>query len=114
MEKMHRKSVNYLTDLSVQTITNTSENAHLVIHSIKPPSRAYTGYYVMRKGGSNMDSFQLSMIQKAIHRTYDELGKEMDLQGAIVDEIQKAQEEYLSAFSHETAIDKRYLKSLIE
>ena len=34
-------------------------------------------------------------------------------QGAIVDEIQKAQEEYLSALSHETAIDKRYLKSLI-
>ncbi len=38
----------------------------------------------------------------------------MDSQGAIVDEIQKAQEEYLSALSHETAIDKRYLKSLIE
>ncbi|MDA2594254.1 DUF3921 family protein [Bacillus cereus group sp. Bc061] len=60
-----------------------------------------------------MDSFQLSMIQKAIHRTYDKLGKEVDSQGAIVDEIQKAQEEYLSALSHETAIDKRYLKSLI-
>ncbi|EEM90475.1 TPA: DUF3921 family protein [Bacillus anthracis] len=53
------------------------------------------------------------MIQKAIHRTYDEIGKELDSQGAIVDEIQKAQEEYLSALSHETAIDKRYLKSLI-
>ena len=38
----------------------------------------------------------------------------MDSQDAIVDEIQKAQEEYLSALSHETAIDKRYLKSLIE
>ena len=50
---------------------------------------------------------------KAIHRTYDELGKEVDSQDAIVDEIQKAQEEYLSALSHETAIDKRYLKSLI-
>ena len=36
-----------------------------------------------------MDSFQLSMIQKAIHRTYDEIGKELDSQGAIVDEIQK-------------------------
>ena len=36
----------------------------------------------------------------------------MDSQDAIVDEIQKAQEEYLSALSHETAIDKRYLKSL--
>ncbi|MFB5580164.1 DUF3921 domain-containing protein [Bacillus albus] len=60
-----------------------------------------------------MDSFQLLMIQKAIHRTYDELGKEVDSQGVIVDEIQKAQEEYLSALSHETAIDKRYLKSLI-
>lgn len=67
----------------------------------------------MRKGGTNMDSFQLLMIQKAIHRTYDELGKEVDSQGVIVDEIQKAQEEYLSALSHETAIDKRYLKSLI-
>ena len=67
----------------------------------------------MRKGGTDMDSFQLSMIQKAIHRTCDELGKEVDSQGAIVDEIQKAQEEYLSALSHETAIDKRYLKSLI-
>ena len=43
----------------------------------------------MRKGGTNMDSFQLSMIQKAIHRTYDEIGKELDSQGAIVDEIQK-------------------------
>lgn len=43
----------------------------------------------MRKGGTDMDSFQLSMIQKAIHRTYDELGKEVDSQGAIVDEIQK-------------------------
>lgn len=67
----------------------------------------------MRKGGTGMDSFQLSMIQKAIHRTYDELGKEVDSQGAMVDEIQKAQEEYLSALSHETAIDKRYLRSLI-
>ncbi|MFJ1133033.1 DUF3921 family protein, partial [Bacillus thuringiensis] len=28
-----------------------------------------------------MDNFQLSMIQKAIHRTYDELGKEVDSQG---------------------------------
>ncbi len=44
----------------------------------------------MRKGGTDMDSFQLSMIQKAIHRTYDELGKEVDNQGAIVDEIQKS------------------------
>ena len=88
MEKMHRRSVNYLTDLSVQITTNTSENVHLVIHSIKLLQRAYTGYYVMRKGGT-MDSFQLSMIQKAIHRTYDEIGKELDSQGAIVDEIQK-------------------------
>ena len=39
--------------------------------------------------------------------------EKVDSQGAIVDEIQKAQEEYLSALSHETAIDKRYLKSLI-
>ncbi|MBY0595412.1 DUF3921 family protein [Bacillus bingmayongensis] len=61
-----------------------------------------------------MDGFQLSMIQKAIHRTYDELGKQIDLQGVAIDEIQKAQEEYLSALSHETLIDKRYLKSLIE
>ncbi|MBO1624497.1 DUF3921 domain-containing protein [Bacillus arachidis] len=61
-----------------------------------------------------MDGFQLSMIQKAIHRTYDELGKELDFQGAVADEIQRAQEEYLSALSHETLIDKRYLKSLIE
>ena len=38
--------------------------------------------------------------------------EKVDSQGAIVDEIQKAQEEYLSALSHETAIDKRYLKSL--
>lgn len=112
-EKMHRRNVNYLTDLSVQITTNTSENVHRVIHSIKLLQHAYTGYYVMRKGGSDMDSFQLSMIQKAIHRTYDELGKEVDSQGVIVDEIQKAQEEYLSALSHETAIDKRYLKSLI-
>ncbi|PEE44028.1 DUF3921 domain-containing protein [Bacillus pseudomycoides] len=61
-----------------------------------------------------MDGFQLSMIQKAIHRTYDELGKEINLQGVAADEIQKAQEEYLSALSYETLIDKRYLKSLIE
>lgn len=61
-----------------------------------------------------MDGFQLSMIQKAIHRTYDELGKELDFQGAVADEIQRAQEEYLSALSHETLIDKCYLKSLIE
>ncbi|MEN1935357.1 DUF3921 family protein [Paenibacillus sp. 102] len=61
-----------------------------------------------------MDGFQFSMIQKAIHRTYDELGKEIDFQGVAADEIQKAQEEYLSALSHETLIDKRYLKSLIE
>ncbi|EMA6341920.1 DUF3921 family protein [Bacillus cytotoxicus] len=60
-----------------------------------------------------MDGFQLSMIQKAIHRTYDELGKELDFQ-SVADEIQKAQEEYLSALSYETLIDKRYLKSLIE
>ena len=96
-EKMHRRNVNCLTDLSVQITTSTSENVHLVIHSIKLLQRAYTGYYVMRKGGTDMDSFQLSMIQKAIHRTYDEPGK-VDSQGAIVDEIQKAQEEYLSLF----------------
>ena len=58
-----------------QITTNISENVHRVIHSIKLLQRAYTGYYVMRKGGSHMDNFQLSMIQKAIHRTYDELGK---------------------------------------
>ena len=61
-----------------------------------------------------MDGFQMSMIQKAIHHTYDELGKEIDLQGAAADGIHRAQEEYLSALSHETLIDKRYLKSLIE
>ncbi|MDM5154183.1 DUF3921 family protein [Bacillus sp. DX1.1] len=59
-----------------------------------------------------MDGFQFSMIQKAIHRTYDELGEE--LQGTAIDEIQRAREEYLSALSHETLIEKRYLKSLIE
>ncbi len=36
-----------------------------------------------------MDGFQLSMIQKAIHRTYDELGKELDFQSVATDEIQK-------------------------
>ncbi|EEL51340.1 MULTISPECIES: DUF3921 family protein [Bacillus cereus group] len=61
-----------------------------------------------------MDGFQMSMIQKAIHHTYDELGKEIDLHGVAADGIYRAQEEYLSALSHETLIDKRYLKSLIE
>ena len=97
MVNLHRRNVNCLTALFVRITINTSENVHRVIHSIKLLQRAYTGYYVMRKGGSDMDSFQLSMIQKAIHRTYDELGKEVDSQGAIVDGIQKAQEEYLSA-----------------
>ena len=64
MEKMHRRNVNCLTDLSVQITISTSENVHRVIHSIKLLQRAYTGYYVMRKGGSDMDNFQLSMIQK--------------------------------------------------
>ena len=54
MEKMHRRNVNCLTDLSVQITISTSENVHRVIHSIKLLQRAYTGYYVMRKGGSDM------------------------------------------------------------
>ena len=57
MEKMHRRNVNCLTDLSVQITISTSENVHRVIHSIKLLQRAYTGYYVMRKGGSDMDNF---------------------------------------------------------
>lgn len=61
-----------------------------------------------------MDGFQLSMIQKAIHHTYEALGQESDIYGLAVDEIQRAQEEYLSALSHEMLVEKCYLKSLIE
>ncbi|MGF9966640.1 DUF3921 domain-containing protein [Bacillus pseudomycoides] len=61
-----------------------------------------------------MDGLQFSMIQKAIHRTYDELEKEVNLHGVADYELQQAREEYLLALSHETLIDKRYLKSLIE
>ena len=57
-----------------------------------------------------MDNFQLSMIQKLF--TVRMMSSEkVDSQGAIVDEIQKHKKN-LSALSHETAIDKRYLKSL--
>ncbi|ENQ3108276.1 Protein of unknown function [Bacillus sp. 491mf] len=61
-----------------------------------------------------MDGLQFSIIQKAIHRTYDELEKEVNLHGVADYELERAREEYLSALSHETLIDKRYLKSLIE
>ncbi|MDP7978395.1 DUF3921 family protein [Bacillus sp. WLY-B-L8] len=61
-----------------------------------------------------MDGLQFSIIQKAIHRTYDELEKEVNLHGVANYELTRAREEYLSALSHETLIDKQYLKSLIE
>ncbi|MEI4830530.1 DUF3921 family protein [Bacillus sp. FJAT-53711] len=61
-----------------------------------------------------MDGLQFSMIQRAIHRTHDELEKEVNLHGVADHELQRAREEYLSALSHETLIDKQYLKSLIE
>lgn len=60
-----------------------------------------------------MDGLQFSIIQKAIHRTHDELEKEVNLHGVADHEFQRAREEFLSALSHETLIDKRYLKSLI-
>ncbi|CAM4101200.1 hypothetical protein BAMA_14280 [Bacillus manliponensis] len=60
-----------------------------------------------------MDGSQFAMIQKAIHRTSDELEKEMINQGIAAEGIERAQDEYLSALSYDTLIDKRYLQSLI-
>lgn len=60
-----------------------------------------------------MDGSQFAMIQKAILRTSDELEREMLSQGIAAEEIQRAQDEYLSALSYDMLIDKRYLQSLI-
>lgn len=55
---------------------------------------------------------EFDIIQKAIYHTYHVLETENAV--TAVEEIRDAEEQYLSALSHKTLIDKQYLKTMIE